>query len=85
MKTAATAWIGACLVLGGIALFVSAVHWLTPHPLVALRLPVSLSPGHIVTGPFTVQQNTLYYVDVELDSQSPVRAAFRLGYTMGSS
>jgi biopolymer transport protein ExbD len=74
MKMAVTVRIGACFVLGGIALFGSAVHWLAPRPLVALRLPVSLSPGHIVTGPFTVQRNSLNYVDVELDSQSSVPA-----------
>src|ERR1700742_3937136 len=65
--------IGVCLILGGIVLFVSAIHWLAPHPKVALDLPVSLSPGHITTN-FGVNPNTIYYIDVELDKKPQLSA-----------
>jgi len=37
-------------------------------------MPVSLSPGHVVTGNFSVTAGTLYYIDIELDKQSPIPA-----------
>jgi biopolymer transport protein ExbD len=69
-----TAPFGICLIIGGIVLFGSAIRWLAPHPDVALELPVSLSPGHIITGNFSVNPDTLYYIDIELDDRSQVRA-----------
>jgi len=74
MKMPTIVRIGVCLILAGIALFGSAIRWLAPHPDVALELPVSLSPGHVITGAFTVNPDTLYYVDIELGTPSQVRA-----------
>jgi len=37
-------------------------------------MPVSLSPGHVITGNFSVNPSTLYYIDIELDKRSPMRA-----------
>lgn len=74
MKMSTTVRIGICLILGGIVLFGSAVRWLAPHPHVALDLPVSLSPGHVATGNFSVNPGTLYYIDIELDRRTQVRA-----------
>jgi len=74
MKTSATVRIGICLILGGIVLFGSAIRWLAPHPDVALELPVSLSPGHVITGNFSVNPDTLYYIDIELDRRPQGRA-----------
>jgi biopolymer transport protein ExbD len=54
---------------------VTRYSWLAPHPRVALDMPVSLSPGHVVTGNFSVAAGTLYYIDIELDKRSPIRAA----------
>lgn len=66
--------IGTCLILVGIALFGCATRWLAPHPDVALEMPVSLSPGHVITGDFSVNLGTLYYIDIELDKRSQIRA-----------
>jgi len=74
MKMSTTVPFGICLILGGIVLFGSAIRWLAPHPEVALELPVSLSPGHVLTGNFSVNPDTLYYIDIELDEWSQVRA-----------
>lgn len=63
-----------CLMLGGIGLFFGSVHWLAPHPNVALEMPVSLSPGHVITGNFSVAPDSLYYIDIEFDEPSQVRA-----------
>jgi biopolymer transport protein ExbD len=54
------------LMVVGSALLIYSLHWLAPHPRVALDIPISLSPGHITTPAFDVDLDTLYYVDVEL-------------------
>ena len=74
MKMSTSVRTGVCLILVGIVLFGSAIRWLAPHPDVALELPVSLSPGHVITGNFSVNPDTVYYIEVELDRQSQVRA-----------
>src|SRR5277367_6680744 len=66
--------IGVCLILGGIGLFYCSVRWLAPHPDVSLEMPVSLSPGHVITGNFSVNPDTIYYIDIELDKTSHVHA-----------
>src|SRR5215469_17227123 len=73
MKMSTTVRIGICLILGGIVLFGSAICWLAPHPAVAFDLPVSLSPGHVITGNFSVKPDTLYHIDIELDRRWQVR------------
>lgn len=65
--------IGVCLILGGIGLFFCSVRWLAPHPGVAWEMPVSLSPGHVITGNFSVTLDTLYYAEIELDKRSEIR------------
>jgi biopolymer transport protein ExbD len=47
------------------------IRWLATYPHVALDMPVSLAPGHIVTGNFSVNPGTLYYIDIEIDKRSP--------------
>jgi hypothetical protein len=69
MKMSTTVGMGICLVLGGIVLFCFAIRWLAPHPDVAFELPISLSPGHVITGNFSVKPGTLYYIDIELDKR----------------
>jgi hypothetical protein len=73
MRTALIGRIGFGLVLIGAVIFVYTLHWLAPHPLVALNMPVSLSPGHISTGTFNVNAGTFYYVDIETDKRFPIR------------
>ena len=65
--------IGVCLILAGIGLFYCSVRWLAPHADVSLEMPVSLSPGHVITGNFSVVQNSLYYIDIALDEPSQPR------------
>jgi biopolymer transport protein ExbD len=66
--------IGVCLILGGIGLFYCSVRRLAPHADVSLEMPVSLSPGHVITDNFSVNPDTIYYVDIELDKTSAVHA-----------
>lgn len=73
MTMSATGRIGICLVLVGVVLFGCAVRWFAPHPDIALEMPVSLSPGHVITGNFRVNLGTLYYIDIDLDKRSRVR------------
>ncbi|MGB9434603.1 MAG: hypothetical protein WBQ89_20330 [Candidatus Acidiferrum sp.] len=74
MLVSVTGRIAITLILVGAALMGSAIHWLAPHPHVALEMPVSLSPGHLITGNFSVNPGTLYYLDVELGKRSPIRS-----------
>lgn len=69
MKIPLTGRIGIGLVLAGVALFVYALHSLSPRPFVALDIPVSLSPGHITTGTLAAKPDTLFYIDIETDKQ----------------
>ncbi len=69
MRIPFTGLVGIGLVLVGAVLLVSALHWLAPHPLVALDMPVSLSPGHITTGTFNANPDTLFYIDIETDKR----------------
>lgn len=66
MPTRLTYSLSVALIVFGGALLFFAIRWLSPHPHVALDMPVSLSPGHITTGYFRVDPDTLYYIDVEL-------------------
>jgi biopolymer transport protein ExbD len=66
--------VGIALVLLGFGLLFCPIRWLAPQPQVALDMPVSLSPGHVTTGNFSVTANTLYYIDIELDKRSPIGA-----------
>jgi hypothetical protein len=74
MRPAMTRRIGIALVLVGPILLICAIRWLAPHPHVALIMPVSLSPGHLTTGNFSVNPDTLYYIDIETDKRFPNRA-----------
>jgi biopolymer transport protein ExbD len=67
MRISLTGRFGIALIIVGIAQLMSSIHWLAPHPLVALDMPISLSPGHIVTGNVNVDLDTLYYIDIETD------------------
>jgi biopolymer transport protein ExbD len=66
MRIPLTGRLGIVLMVVGSALLIYSIHWLAPHPRVALDIPISLSPGHISTPTFDVELDTLYYVDVEL-------------------
>jgi len=69
MRAPVTWRAGFGLVLFGAALLVYSLPRLAPHPVVALDMPVSLSPGHIKTGTFAVNPDTLFYIDIETDRQ----------------
>jgi len=73
MRVSITGRIGIALILVGPVLLGCAIRWLAPHPHVALEMPVSLLPGHVITGNFSVNPGTLYYIDIELDKRSPIR------------
>jgi biopolymer transport protein ExbD len=55
------------LIVVGSAILIYSIYWLAPHPLVALDMPISLSPGPVITGDVKVNLDTLYYIDVEID------------------
>jgi biopolymer transport protein ExbD len=74
MRVSITGRIGIALILVGSASLGSAIRWLAPHPHVALEMHVSLSPGHVITGNFSVHPGDLYYIDIELDKRSQMRA-----------
>jgi biopolymer transport protein ExbD len=74
MRLSTAGRIGIALILVGPVLLCCATRWLAPHPHVALEMPISLSTGHIITGNFSVNPGTLYYIDIELDKRSPIRA-----------
>jgi hypothetical protein len=58
---------GLAFIIVGSALLMYSIHWLAPHPLVALDMPISLSPGRIVTPNVKVDLDTMYYIDIEID------------------
>src|SRR6202161_3720021 len=74
MRIPLTGRLGALLIVVGSALLIYSTHWLSPHPHVALDMPISLSPGRITTGYFNIDPDTVYYVDVEL-SETPIPKA----------
>jgi hypothetical protein len=63
--------IGITIALFGLSLGVATNLKLKPHALVSLDIPISLSPGHIKTGDFSVEPWHLYYVDVDLGNSRP--------------
>jgi hypothetical protein len=65
MRVSITGRIGIALILVGPILMGGTIRWLATYPHVALDMPVSLAPGHIVTGNFSVNPGTLYYIDIE--------------------
>ena len=67
MRLPLTRRIGIAFILFGVALWTGTTHWLRPRSQIALDIPVSLSPGHIKTGEFLVNPDTLYFVDIETD------------------
>jgi biopolymer transport protein ExbD len=74
MRISIAGRIGIALILVGPVLLGCTIRWLAPHPHVALEIPVSLSPGHVITGNFSVNPGTVYYIDIELDKRSPMPA-----------
>ena len=74
MRVSTTGRIGIALVLVGPVLLGCAIRWMSPHPNVALEMPVSLSPGHVITGNFILNPGDLYYVDIEIDKRLPIHA-----------
>jgi biopolymer transport protein ExbD len=67
MRIPLTGRFSIALIVVGSALLIYSTYWLAPRPLVALDMPVSLSPGRILTGNVNVDFDTLYYVDIEID------------------
>jgi hypothetical protein len=74
MRVSTTGRIGIALVLVGPVLLGCAIRWMAPHPNEPLEMPVSLSPGHVITGNFSLNPGDLYYVDIEIDKRLPIRA-----------
>jgi len=65
MRVSISGRIGIALILVGPVMLGGAIRWLAPHPHVALEMPVSLSPGHVITGNFSIHPDTLYYIDID--------------------
>jgi biopolymer transport protein ExbD len=75
MRLPLTGRFGIALIVVGSALLMYSIYWLAPRPLVALDMPVSLSPGRIRTGNVSViSVDDLYYIDIEFD-RAPLRTA----------
>ena len=67
MRISPTGRFGIALIVVGSALLMYSIHRLAPHPLVALDMPISLSPGRIVTPNVNVNLDTMYYIEVDID------------------
>jgi biopolymer transport protein ExbD len=69
MRLALTGRFGIALIVVGSTLLIYSIYWLAPSPLVALDMPVSLSPGSIRTSNVSVtSDDSLYHIDIEFDS-----------------
>jgi len=82
MRTPLTGRVGVGLVFFGAVLLTYALPRLAPRPLVVLDMPVSLSPGHITTGIFTANPDTLFYVDIETDKRFRIPPDCRPRYVL---
>ena len=60
-------WIGISLILLGLATYGSIQHWMTTRTFVPVDMPVSLAPGHIKTGPFSINLRDGYSIWINLD------------------
>ncbi|HVP45319.1 MAG TPA: hypothetical protein VMT32_02005 [Bryobacteraceae bacterium] len=65
----APAWLGAFLLVAGFAAYAAIHHWMTTRTFVAADLPVSLSPGHIRTGPFSINLSESYSIWLNTDRE----------------
>ena len=57
--------IGIAPIFVGSALLFYSIHWLLEHPLVALNMPVSLSPGNLTTAELEIATSDYYYIEIE--------------------
>lgn len=77
------AWLGIILVVLGVAAYASIQHWMVTRIFVPVNIPVSLSPGHIKTGPFHVNLRNTYspwiHVDGGLCGYPPPNCNFYTG------
>jgi len=55
------------MILTGVALWVGSLTWLATRKLVPLDIPVSLSRGHITTREFSVNLDSGYYIEIEVE------------------
>ena len=61
------AWLGALLLISGLAAYAAAHHWMATRTFVAVDMPVSLRTGHLRTGPFPINLRESYTVLVDMD------------------
>jgi biopolymer transport protein ExbD len=60
-------WIGITLILLGLITYGSIQHWMTTRIFVPVDMPVSLAPGHIKTGAFSINLRDGYSIWIDLD------------------
>ncbi len=53
--------------LAGGALYLGSMYWLETRKLIALDVPVSLSRGHIRTEEFSINLDSGYYIEIEVE------------------
>ncbi len=64
MRFPPTGKIGIALLASGAILLAYSIIWLAPRQYVPVDMPISLSPGHIATGNFGVNNGDIYYIEL---------------------
>ena len=57
-------------ILGGVALYAGSQYWLATRKLVPLDIPISLSRGHIRTPEFSINLDSRYHLEMEVEWQA---------------
>lgn len=71
-STKLKACLGIFMMVMGIATFERTCHWFATRTFVAIDMPLSLTPGHIRTGPFSINLRDLYEVAIKTEDSSLV-------------
>ena len=63
--------LGIALIIAGLVLFVGRVAWFRTRTCVPVRMPISLSVGHIRTSEFKLNLRKLYLIEIEVQKRLP--------------
>ena len=58
-------WLGLALFVAGLATFITVQRWISTRIVLPVDMPVSLAAGHIRSGPFRLNLETSYWVNVD--------------------
>ncbi|HET6180296.1 MAG TPA: biopolymer transporter ExbD [Candidatus Sulfotelmatobacter sp.] len=71
-KVPLPAWFGIAFILLGVAGYAAVQHWLNSRIFVPVDMPVSLAAGHIRTGPFRINLENYYWVQIDTGQSQQV-------------